>query len=310
MDDRILHITNGDILTEKLEELQIPGEIVVWREMLCEGPALKELDTAEAIKLRKSFLKKTYNIPAEDYDAKFVSELKKLKRARDFEQVVLWFEFDLFCHINMLAAISFFLDHHKPVPMYLVCSKKLEGETEQKPLSSLSLKNLKKHYDHRISLNSEDLEVASLMWELYCSNNPLQLKKQIKKTTNFEYLSSCIRAHIERFPSAKTGLNSLEKNILRIIENQKITSLNQLLGYTLQYQGYYGYSDIQIQRLLKKLEIFYDIEPNSIKLNEKGQQALDAGKNFYRDLKNEDWFGGAKMYDFLYDPESHSILKL
>jgi hypothetical protein len=310
MENRILHITNGDILTEKLEELQIPGEIVVWREMLCEGPALKELNTAESIKLRKSFLKKTYNIPSDDYDAKFVSELKKLKRARDFDQVVLWFEFDLFCHINMLAAISFFMDHHQPVPMSLVCSKKLEGETEQKPLSSLSLKNLKKHYEHRISLNTEDLEIASLMWELYCSSNPLQLKKQIKKTTNFEYLSSCIRAHIERFPNSQTGLNSLEKNILKIIDNQNITSLNQLLGYALQYQGYYGYSDLQMQRLLQKLNIFYVVAPDSIKLNEQGQQALAASKNFYRDLKNEEWFGGAKMYDFLYDPESHSILKL
>ena len=191
-----------------------------------------------------------------------------------------------------------------------MCSKKLKGDEKLTPLSQLSEKQLLNHYNNKILLIENDLEVANLMWELYCSNNPLLLKRQIKTNTNFEYLSSCIRAHVERFPNSITGINSLERNILRLIRERDIHNYTQLMGYALEYQGYYGYSDVQMKRILEKLSIFYAAEEQKIKLTEKGHLVLDGKKNFYRELKNEDIFGGAKMYDFLYDPEVHQLLKL
>ena len=310
MSDNALHIINGDSLMETVQDLEIPGQIVIWREMLCEGPCLKEVGSSEFIAQRKKFMKKTYNISSKDYQEKFVSQLDKLKHVQDYDHVVLWFEFDLFCHINMLAAISFYLEHQPMVPFYLVCSKRLKGETELSPLSRLTPKNLLNHYKNKIELTEEDLEIASLVWELYCGTDPQKLKQQIKKTSNFEYLSSCIRAHIERYPNNKTGINTLERNILKLVEKQVITSYNQFLGYALQYQGYYGYSDSQMERLLKKLENFYSLENGKLILTESGREVLDKKKNFYQDLKNDEYLGGSKMYDFLYDADSHKILKL
>ncbi|WP_037321635.1 DUF1835 domain-containing protein [Salegentibacter sp. Hel_I_6] len=310
MTNTALHIINGDSLTEQVEALDLPGQIIVWRELLCEGPCTKEVGSNKFIKQRQKFLKEAYNISAENYQERFVTQLSKLKEAKNYDHVVLWFEFDLFCHINMLAAISFYMEHKPKVPFYLVCSKRLKGEDEFLPLSSLSEKHLLNHFKHKIELKEEDLEIASLVWELYCGNDPMKLKKQIKKTSNFEYLSSCIRAHIERFPNSKTGINSLERNVLKLIENQQIASINQLLGYALQYQGYYGYSDSQMERVLKKLTIFYSLENNKVILTQKGQDVLNSKKNFYQELKNEDCLGGARVFDFLYDSDSHKVLKL
>ena len=309
MENKTLHIVNGDSLAEQMQELNLPGELVIWRELLCEGPTQKEVDQ-EFFKIRKKYLKKTYDISAENYDERFISEVKKLKSLKNYDNVVLWFEFDLFCHINMLAAISCLSEKEHQAPISLVCSKKLKGEKEFQPLSQLNIKELNNHYENRIELNSEDIEVALLIWELYCGNNPMKLKPQIKVKTNFEYLSSCIRAHIERFPNSITGINTLEKNVLKLIENQDIKNENHLLGYALQYQGYYGYSDSQMQRLLKKLSIFYKQKDEGIVLTEEGKLALEGKKNFYRNLKNEEYFGGARMYDFLYESESHRLLKL
>lgn len=309
MDKRILHIVNGDSLAEQMQELNLPGELMIWRELLCEGPTQQDINS-EFFKIRKKFLRKTYDISSENYEERFIAEVKKLKTFQDYEEVVLWFEFDLFCHINMLAAISCLDKKNKPVPISLVCSKKLKGEKEFQPLSQLGPKELKNHYQNSIKLNTEDIEAALLIWELYCGDNPMKLKPQIKITTNFEYLSSCIRAHIERFPNSITGINTLERNILKLIEKQNIKNQNHLLGYALQYQGYYGYSDNQMKRLLDKLEIFYKDDGEKLILSEKGELVLANKKNFYRDLNNEEYFGGAKMYDFLYEAESHRLLKL
>jgi len=310
MNNKALHIVNGDSLAEQVEELNLPGEIIIWRELLCEGPTDKEVGSSKFFEQRQKFLKEAYDISVEDYNDRFVSELNNLKNAKDYDHVVLWFEFDLFCHINMLATISFCLENKLDVPFYLVCSKRQKGEDEFLPLSRLSEKHLMNHFKHKIELNEDDLEIAKLVWELYCGNDPMKLKNQIKKSSNFEYLSSCIRAHIERFPNSRTGINSLEKNVLKLVDNQHITSFNQLMGYALQYQGYYGYSDSQKERVIEKLNIFYTMENEQLNLTQEGRDVLDKKKNFYRELMNDEYYGGAKIYDFLYDSISHKVLKL
>ena len=305
-----LHIINGDILAQNINELGLEGKKVVWKEMLCEGPTVYTLSSKAFSKTRSQFLEKYYGISPEDYQIQFITELQKLDSLSGVEEIILWFEFDLFSHINMVAVISHLLEKKVQVPMYLVCSKKLKDEKEFQPLSQLPIRNLKNHFDQRIHLNQDDLEMANLIWQYYNENNPLKLKALIKQQSNFEYLSSCIRTHIERFPNSNSGLNTLENNILRLIKQNKITSQNQLMGYSIQYQGYFGYGERQIQRLLDKLKEFYKVENDRVLLTEIGEEALAGTRNFYRVLKNDESFGGVKMYDFLYDSESHNILKL
>ncbi|MCM4158864.1 DUF1835 domain-containing protein [Antarcticibacterium flavum] len=305
-----LHIINGDDLHHNFLELEIPGDIVVWREMLCEGPTSYELDTDEFLKLRTGFLYKHYQITAEDYNRQFIEELHKLKVSNSYDEIVLWFEFDLFSHINMLAVISFLQENKKNIPVSLVCSKRLKGEKEFTPLSQLSMDNLKNHYEQRIPLNEDDLEMANLMWQLYNGDNPQRLIGQIKTKTNFEYLSACIRAHLERFPNSRTGLNSLEHNVLKLIEKNNITSFHHLIGYTLEYQGYFGFGDLQVERIINHLKLFFEERNGIVVLTPAGIEALNFEKNFYQHLKDEEYLGGVRKYDFLYDSTTHKILKL
>ncbi len=307
---KILHITNGDDLAEQILNLDLSGDVITWREMLCEGPASMDVGAEEFVLLRKIFLLEKYKVSEESYRTEFLEELVKLAAINNYDEVVLWFEFDLFSHMNMLALISFLLQNKKTGPFSLVCSRKLKGEEEMSPLSQLTPKQQKEHYKQRIPLTDEDIQTAQLIWELYCSKNPKRLASEIKKTTNFEYLSSCIRAHIERFPNVNTGLNTLEINVLKLIDEHEIKSMNHLLGYALQYQGYYGYVDIQMQRVLDKLSPFYETSEEGIELNEDGLKALKGSKNYYQNLKDDEFYGGVKKYDFLYDPENHDLLKL
>lgn len=309
-DEKLLHITNGDDLSEKIHSLGLSGDVITWREMLCEGPTSIEVGDEEFVLLRTNFLKEKYQISEERYQKEFLEELVKLAAIDNYDEVVLWFEFDLFSHMNMLALISFLLQSNKNGPFSLVCSRKLKGELEMAPLSQLSEKQLKEHYRQRIPLTDDDIRTAQLIWELYCSSNPKRLISEIKKTTNFEYLSSSIRAHIERFPNVKTGLNTLEVNVLKLIDEHKITSLHHLIGYALEYQGYYGYVDVQMQRVIEKLTPFYETSEERVKLNDDGIKAIKGSKNYYQNLKDDENYGGARKYDFLYDPESHTLLKL
>lgn len=306
----ILHITNGDSLTSRLQEIDLQGDIVVWREMLCEGPTLEEVGTTEFLALRKKFLQEYYLISEQDYQDKFINELQKLANVDKYDQIILWFEFDLFCHINMLAAISYLIQHKNREPIYLVCSGRVEGEKELKGLSELNDKQLQEHYKKKIHLSKDDLEMAHFIWQLYCGSNPNKLKPEIRKSSNFKYLSSCIRAHIERYPNAYTGLNTLETNILKLIEEHSIKSEHQLCGYALNYQGYYGFGDSQILKIIDNLRPFFKLNEEKLELTPAGINVLNGSQNFYQEMKTDLCLGGSGKYDFLYSPETHKLFKL
>ncbi|WP_103068575.1 DUF1835 domain-containing protein [Aquimarina sediminis] len=312
MGKNTLHITNGDSLTNRLKEINlVTGEFFVWREMLCEGPTEIKIETENSIKTRKTFLKKYYRIPHSDYEEKFVSQLKKLDDLSKYNEIILWFEYDLFCHINMIAAISLLLRKEiKDTPIYLVCSGRIEHEKKLFGLCELSDALLKDQYQNKILLNIDDLEFASHVWTLYCESKPQKIAGQIKRNSSFEYLSICLRAHLQRFPNMLTGLNVLEHNILEMVDNYQIKNVKQLMGYALEYQGYYGYGDMQMKRVLARLFQFLNQTKDQLLLSERGKLALQHKKNFYNTQILNWYYGGVKKYDYLYNDETHSLLKL
>ena len=312
MEIKTLHITNGDSLTDKLKESNIiNGDFLVWREMLCEGPTCVKIETEEAITKRKKFLKKYYRISHTDYTQKFVAELSKLDTLEKYSEIILWFEYDLFCHVNMIAAISLLLRKGiKEAPIYLVCSGRVENEKKCLGLCELSDKQLKTHFQNKKLLQIDDLELASHIWTLYCESNPKKIAGQIKKQSSFDYLSICLRAHLQRFPNMLTGLNSLEHNILQMVDTYKIKNIKQLMGYALEYQGFYGYGDMQMKRVLARLFQFFDQTKEQLLLSQRGKLALLEKKNFYNTQVLDWYYGGVKKYDYLYNNDTHNLLKL
>ena len=310
MRKQILHITNGSNLTDAITEIGIKGDILTWNEMLCEGPTLCQIDSKEFYTARESFLKKTYNVDAEDYRVKFNKEINKLNSIENYSEIVLWFEFDLFCHINLVAAISLLFQKEIKLPLYLVCSGRVDGEKEMKGLSELTPEQLENHYKDRIHLSKEDIDTASAVWRIYCGNNHNDIKPFITKTSSFRYLNNCLKAHLKRFPNTENGLCTIENNILELIDKREIKSMNQLLGYALTYQGYYGYGDTQIERIIKKLNMFIDDSGERLKLNEKGLLAIQLKYNFSKELANDIVFGGAERLDFQFDNSLNKLLKI
>ncbi|GAA4270292.1 DUF1835 domain-containing protein [Hyunsoonleella aestuarii] len=307
MSKQPLHITNGGVLTKYLNELEIVGEKITWQEMLCEGPTQEIVHTNEFIEVRRVFLSDFYNVDL-DLD-KVELALGQLSNPDRYSEVVLWFEYDLFCHINMLAVINLLLQKKISLPIYLVCSGRISGSKTLKGLGELSPEQLFKHYDNKVLLTSEDLDLASTVWGIYCGKDHNLLKPYIVKQSSFKYLSNCLKAHLERFPDSINGLNILEMNILRIVKDNAIKSKHHLLGYALNYQGYYGYGDMQLERLIEKLGIFFTQEEGSLTLNRLGHEALIGQHNFSTEIDNKMIFGGVNKFDFQFNKKLNKLVK-
>ncbi|MFK7782384.1 DUF1835 domain-containing protein [Psychroserpens sp.] len=305
--NKTLHITNGNSLTEVLDELEIKGDILTWQEMLCEGPTLSHIDSEAFIELRQQFLNEFYNIEVNVEELK--RELNKLNTIDDYKEIVLWFEYDLFCHINLLGVIT--LLHQKAIhlPLYLVCSGRIEGEKNMKALFELTPIQLLKHYDERVKLTEIDKDLAITLWRTYCGKDHNLLKHYITKESSFKYLSNCLKAHLRRFPDSKSGLNILEKNILEIVRDNNIKSKHHLLGYILNYQGFYGYGDLQFERMINKLSIFFDHNNDQLKLNRQGHEALIKIHNVALEVNNNMTYGGLNRLDFQFNKDENKLVK-
>lgn len=307
MDTNPLHITIGSSLTTILKNLDFTGDILTWEEMLCEGPTVSNINSNEFLKLRTSFFNSYYDIDLNI--GEITEELDVLNHTEDYSEIILWFEYDMFCHINMIGVINLLHQKKIELPVFLVCSGRVEGEKNLKSLSELSQNQLKVHFKNKVKLTSKDIDLVISIWNIYCGKDHNLLKPYIVKSSSFEYLSNCLKAHLKRFPDSKSGLNVLEENILKIIKEHNIKSQNHLLGYALNYQGYYGYGDLQFTRIIKKLSMFFSEDEKGLKLNRKGHEALLGHYNFSLEINNAMQFGGVNKLDFQFSKKQNKLIK-
>lgn len=279
---------------------------MVWREMLCDGPTILEVGSEAFFTSRSNFLNAYYGVSPQEYQLAFPAEFQKIDPISEFDEVNLWFEYDLFCHINLLAAVAYLIQNGFRSKLYLTCSGDIPGEKQMKGLSELSTTELKAHFDSRLLLKPSDLNLAEKVWAWYCSEDH-SLTPADSEDTSFTYLSKCLQAHTQRFPDARTGLNVLELQILKLIDSMEIVSEHQLCGEVLKQQGFYGYGDLQIFKIIKQLRPYFETKENLLSLNDSGHKILHDRINVFHQKKDNFTFGGTKKYDFIYHTDQQMI---
>lgn len=93
---KTLHITNGDSFTKMLERLEIQGEIITWREMLCEGKTTNDVGSESFWRNRFEFLNSSYKVTKNTFINFTLKEYRNLCNQKSQDEIVLWFEYDLF----------------------------------------------------------------------------------------------------------------------------------------------------------------------------------------------------------------------
>ncbi|WP_027126372.1 DUF1835 domain-containing protein [Gelidibacter mesophilus] len=307
MASKILHITNGNNLTDYLKDLKIKGHFLTWQEMLCEGPTTEQVVSEEFFNLRKEFLLNFYDIEINEDELK--DELDILNHTDQFDEIILWFEYDLFCHINLMAVINILKNKKIDLPLFLVCSGRIKGEKDLKALADLKPDQLRKLYQDKIAITEADTSLMGSLWRIYCGKDHNLLKPFIVQKSSFPYLSNCLKAHLERFPDYRTGFSTLEMHTLHMILDHNIKSKRHLMGYILNFQGYYGFGDLQINRMIDSLEMFYVQEAEQLVLNRKGHEAILGQRDFSSELTAPMIFGGVKKLDFKFSKIQNKLIK-
>lgn len=275
---RTLHIVNGDSTASILKQTSIEGDIVVWREMLCEGSVCNEVGSDAFWLKRYNYFEKELGLDRLEYYDKTIKEIIKLEEVANYNEVVLWFEYDLFCQANLMALCTYLLENYsKSVNYYLVCTGKVKGNEQLQTLADYAPENYPKLHENKIKLSRNNLLFAKQCWELYVENNPEKLKGfDFNQQPKFAYFQLAINQHLERFPKIN-GLNQIQQKILETINvnNFKKKQITRELLIWQRNNTVYGFGDLQYFQYLDQLKAYYSINNEIYQLNANGKRKLN-----------------------------------
>src|SRR5947209_11115587 len=104
----MLHITNGESAGQLIQETGITGTLLTWDDVLHEGPTPADLSLGQMSEVRARFIANYYTLPFEEVMADFVRRDTALTHFHLHEEVVLWFEHDLYDQLQLLQLLNWF----------------------------------------------------------------------------------------------------------------------------------------------------------------------------------------------------------
>jgi hypothetical protein len=248
---KTLHIINGEATLYVFKQTQIVGDVLIWNEILSEGPVSK----TNLWELRADWMLKSFNEPKANYSQKVVKEAEKLENLEEYNEVILWFEFDLVCQINLTYILSvLYKNYQSALPIYLICADKIEGVPNFRGLGQLNADQLLKLYPTKVRLQKTDLAFAADVWNIYVSNDYEQIKEFLNSDFgNLPLLRKAIGAHLSRFAKESNGLNYIEETLLSLIATG-IRTRDQLYELFWKQEPIFGITDLQLGLILNKLK--------------------------------------------------------
>jgi hypothetical protein len=256
-DGRVVHIHNGDSSANTLMQSGFPGEHLAWHEVLVMGATPAGLTDAQWLELRAGELAESYQLDLDTCRKDLARQESLLARLADYDEVVLWFEHDLYCQtllIYLLSRLQALLPKsdtaeskweiargpRTPVPghteLSLICINEFPGVERFRGLGQLTAEQMATLYPKRHAVTRAEMNTAASAWAAYCSSDPRAIEDFLASRpprlfssrpaestpepaaeTPLPFLDAALEAHLRRFPSMRNRLGWLQNQAVSLI---------------------------------------------------------------------------------------------
>lgn len=250
----MLHIHNGDCSADSARKSSLPGEHFAWRESLVTGPTPSGLSGSEWRSIRARHLSEAYGDEVQDCERGLLSQEEALASFSEHDEVVLWFEHDLFCQLHLLYLLNWFSPRALgSARLSLICIGEFPGKENFRGLGELSPEQLASLFPARTEVTSAQMDLAASAWRAYCSPNPTEIEKILQTDTSpLPFLESTLRAHLERFPATKNGLGRIENRATQLIHDG-LNKFSDLFARFGEAEPVFGLGDAQFWLALRRM---------------------------------------------------------
>jgi len=206
-----LHVTNGDAVLYLFRKAGILGSPLPWRDVLHEGPVPAGLSLDELSRLRANYLAgRGYGKPIKVFHD-FEARDAVIKRANEFEEVILWFEHDLYDQLQILQILTVLQDLSlEPGRVSLIQSDTYLGSMTADELAALHPK--------RRTVTNATFIAARRAWDAFRSSDPDALYAELgRDVPGLPYLRPALRRLCEEYPWTRDGLSRSERQALESV---------------------------------------------------------------------------------------------
>ena len=212
----ILHVANGHCTTRLIELSGLPGRTTIWADPLNEGPVPANVTDDELLRIRASFLAGT----PEQID-EVAADLAQWRAPIDdqdtYDELVLWFEHDLFDQLNLLQLLSHLGKRKLSKPATLVQINSYPGHPHFKGIGELTPADVETLCVTRRPITPEQLALAASAWAAYRSADPRAIEQLLQGDTSaLPFLAAALWRHLEEFPSDVDGLSRSEHRLMEL----------------------------------------------------------------------------------------------
>jgi hypothetical protein len=196
---RPLHVMNGTSISPIFEKANLPGVMTVYADPLHEGPVPSGLSDEDMREVRARYLAG----PDEPWE-EIAQGLREwdgaLEAFHQHEEVVLWFEHDLFDQLLLIRHLAWFARRSLgPTRLSLICIGEYPGIEPFKGLGQLSPDQLAPLFETRVDVTAEQLALGRRAWEVFTSPDPQDLDGCLPQT--------CVRCRFSVLRSDGTSRN-------------------------------------------------------------------------------------------------------
>lgn len=312
----MLHIVNGDTVGDKLKHGSIQGDILVWREVYPLGPVFSGMSGSHNRSARAHFLEQALGIPQIEYVKGCEAQEKTLRNFMEYEEVVLWFEHDLFDQSMLSYLLHWFSKKNLcSTKLSLLCIDAYPGIELFRGIGQLTVNQINSLSGTWQSIRRDEVELGCKVWEAYTSSDS---EKHIEilqeETTVLPFLRDAFEAHLSRLPSAHNGLGIVEQTTLEMVSNglnnpyelfEQVGNKLNVLGmgdleywYRLEKMSEEPNPLLEIQKLTT-FPKYNDVMPSfrecAISLSRFGRCVMAGDKDWVTEKGVNGWYGGLHL---------------
>jgi len=206
-----LHVTNGDAVLYMWKKAGLLGTHMAWRDVLNEGPVPAGLSLEELSRVRAQFLcDRGYGNPIKIHHD-FEKRDATLRRAGEFDEVVLWFEHDLYDQLHLLQILNVLREMG-------MGSGSVQLVQSDQYLGTLVAEELMALFSKRRFVTSSTSESAERAWKAFTSDDPAALQAAASdRFTGLPFLHDAFKRLCEEYPALESGLSRSQKHVLESV---------------------------------------------------------------------------------------------
>ncbi len=220
----MLHIADGESVAGTLRESGVPGDVMIYGDLMYEGPAPPGDGIANWLEARAGFLSQSGDWAPEEARRYLAAGEETLAAVPRHDEAILWLDHRLSDQLILIRLLHRFGRLAPGLTRFSLVSG--DGSAA---LGGFTAPRLAALAATRIPISDAQFRLGGEAWSAFTSADPTPIERVIQSgATPLPYLAAAFRRHLEQFPSTRDGLSRTERQILHVLREQGPLSRRRL----------------------------------------------------------------------------------